>query len=273
MKFGLLIGKTKLALDICTSTSNWPILFLNYFGLIKSKEITFKLKKEPWISIYTPSSKYDTSGFATVWEIAIKKNYNPRGFEIGDKDTVIDIGANMGVFSIYAAKRAKNGNVYSFEPFKEHYARLERDIKLNNLKNVHLFNEAVAKKVGKQSLFLSDVSSGMHSLYSKNKGKNNPTVNITTLNKVIKDNNLYKNGIDFLKIDCEGAEYDIIYSTSKNYMNKIKRISMEYEDMDDKKMNHMYMKRFLENSGFEVFLKEPDKKQGILYAINKSKLK
>jgi hypothetical protein len=48
---------------------------------------------------------------------------------------------------------------------------------------------------------------------------------------------------------------------------------MEYEDMDNKKMNHIYMKIFLENSGFKVFLKEPDKKQGILYAINKSKPK
>lgn len=268
------MGKIKLALDICNSTSNWPILFLTYFGLIKSKEITFKFKKEPWIKICTPNSEYDTSGFATIWEIFIRKNYNPKGFEIEDKDVIIDIGANMGIFSIYAAKKAKNGKVYSFEPFKEHYERLEKDIKLNNLKNVQIFNEGISKKVGKQELFISNISSGMHSLYFKNKNKGNQIVNITTLNKVIKENNLYKRGIDFLKIDCEGSEYDIIYSTSKNYLKKIKKISMEWENIDDKKRNCQYMKKFLEDSGFKVFLRkiEINQKQGILYAINKNQL-
>lgn len=59
-------------------------------------------------------------------EIIFRNVYNCPGYEIKNDDTVIDIGAHIGVFTIYAASKAKNGKVFSFEPLKDNYLLLKK---------------------------------------------------------------------------------------------------------------------------------------------------
>lgn len=265
-KMKKILGRVNIALDIIKNTKNWPSIILNYFGLINSRDVVFKFKKEPRIIIEKGYGKYETTGLASIWEIIIRKNYTPKGFEINKGDNIIDIGANIGIFSIWAGKKAKYGKVYSYEPFKPHYNRFCKNIKLNALENISAFNYAVCKKNGKRNLFIDKDSSGMHSLIFNNSNKEERIVECITLKDIFIKNKIKQ--CDFLKIDCEGAEYEILYNTPKEILKKIMKISLEFDNLDDKKNNCKYLKIFLEKNNFIVKIIGENQKQGILYAMN-----
>ncbi len=151
-----IIGRINLGLAIIKHIKNWSPVFFNYFGIVHNKYINFKFRNGESIKIRNIENKNDTSGLATIWEIFIMKNYSPKGMEIGDEDIIIDIGANIGAFSIYASRRAKHGKVYSYEPFKNHYKRFLDNIKLNNLKNIFAFNLVFGKKKQKKEHFKNE---------------------------------------------------------------------------------------------------------------------
>jgi FkbM family methyltransferase len=229
-----------------------------------NKFLTFKFRKGSIIKIRNIENKEDTSGLGMIWEIFIRRNYTPRGFEINLKDTVIDIGANIGIFSLYASKIAKEGKIYSYEPFNIHYKRLSDNIQLNNLKNIFSFNLAVCEKKGKKDLFISNQSSGMHSLVFNNDSKEKISISCTTLKDIFKENKIKE--CNFIKIDCEGSEYNILYNSPKNVLNKIKKIALEFDNIDKEKRNCLQLKKFLEQNGFEVKIRGAQQHQGILYA-------
>jgi len=261
-------GRLNLGLTIIKNLKNWPNIFFNYFGVIHNKFLTFKFRNGSEVKLRNILNKGDTSGIATIWEIFIKKNYTPKGFEINKDDTIIDIGANIGVFSLYSALKSINGKVYSYEPFETHYQRLTDNIKLNNLINIFPFNLAVCEKSGKRNLFISNQSSGMHSVVFDKNSSGTKMVNCTTLKDIFKQNNIKQ--CDFLKIDCEGAEYEIIYSTPKEIFKKIKKIALEFDNIDKEKKNCLELKNFLEKNNFEVRISGAEQHQGILYAKQKS---
>src|SRR3989344_4947709 len=121
-------------------------------------------------------------------------------------DTVLDIGAHIGYYTLMAAKRVgKKGKVYAFEPNQDNCALLTKNLKLNNFKNVVLVNKAVSRSSGKVKFFLSNVSTGMHSLVDiDNKRENSIEIEAVSLNdffgKKIPT-------VSIIKMDIEGGEY------------------------------------------------------------------
>ncbi len=138
-----------------------------------------------------------------------------------------------------------------------------KNIKLNNLKNVATFNLAVSESNKNRELNISNVSSGMHSFFSKGSDKK-VSVGCITLKEIFDKNKIEK--CNFLKIDCEGAEYEILYNTPKKYLDKIEKIALEWDNLDDKKMNVNFLKKFLREKGFKIRIKFGNEKAGILYA-------
>ena len=82
--------------------------------------------------------------------------------------------------------------------------------------------------------------------------------NIFNSNKISKCN--------FLKIDCEGAEYDILFKTPKKILQRIDKISMEYHNLD-KKRDNISLMNFLKNNGFVIKgTKKFSNSTGMIYA-------
>lgn len=149
-------------------------------------------------------------------------------FDIGEDDTVIDIGAHVGRFSMYAAKKAANGVVYAFEPDPRNFQKLERNAFINDFKNVQCEQKAVNETGENVSLHLSNNPSE-NSLF-KNKMTNIGSVDVEaiTLVNLFNAKNIKK--CNFLKLDCEGSEYGILSSLPKEYFKKIDKIALEYHD-------------------------------------------
>ncbi|MDP2673193.1 MAG: FkbM family methyltransferase [Nanoarchaeota archaeon] len=237
---------------------NYPLYLRDYFGKIKNKYIVYKLRN---------GLKYKIRGGSTdrfiINEVWIHKSYNPKGFEINKNDIVIDIGAHAGIFTILASYYAKNGKVYAFEPMKENYELLKENIKLNYAKNIEAINKAVSNKSGKLKFYVSQ---------TKNKGQNSFYKLSDTQKQISVEKISFKNfikkipKINFLKIDCEGAEYEILFSLSKKELEKIKKISMEFHNYG--KYNGEDLARFLQKNDFKVKLIQDGKMFGRIYARN-----
>lgn len=133
---------------------------------------------------------------------------------------VLDIGANIGYFTLIMAKQSKQ--LYAFEPESRNYQTLQKNIEFNNLENVHLHNVAVAEKSGSSTLHLCDTNRGMHRIYESQWCKEG-TVNVPTI--AIDDLIEYA---DFIKMDIEGAELGALKGMKRLLKNHHPTLLMEF---------------------------------------------
>ena len=152
--------------------------------------------------------------------------YIRAGFEIGDRDVVIDVGGHIGSFTILAASRARHGQVYTFEPDGNNYAQLKQNVELNQFSNVVITQMAVGAKSGTR-IFYRDDNNDSSSSFTRETGAKK-VVPIVSLAEVFKSKNIVN--CDFLKLDCEGSEYEIIFDSPKELFKKISRIAIEVHD-------------------------------------------
>ena len=118
-----------------------------------------------------------------------------------------------------------------------------------------MHNEAVADGSSETiQLFMQqeDNESSIASIYKEFDQRNTKSIEVaaTTLAKIITDNNL--NEIHLLKLDCEGAEYAILYSADAAVFKKIKCILIEVHPLDNETRNEKYLAEFLYKNGFDT---------------------
>ena len=121
-------------------------------------------------------------------------------------DCVLDIGANVGFFTLLAAKLAgPEGKVYAFEPEPSNYEVLLKNLALNNYDQVEAIPKAVSSENGEAQLIISALDSGFHSLAHLNL----PERGTVTVETITIDSFLEERGwpqVDFIKMDIEGWE-------------------------------------------------------------------
>jgi len=142
-----------------------------------------------------------------------------------NKPLVIEIGANTGLFVLRAKSIYPDAEIISFEPYPPNYNALLETIEINNIENIKPINKAVAGESGKLKLYVHPKNIGGHSIFSKNAGDNYVEVETTTIKSILSDYNI--SVCDVLKLDCEGAEYPILRSFTKEIANKVRNIIYE----------------------------------------------
>jgi len=133
----------------------------------------------------------------------------------------IDVGANIGGYTIRAAKTART---YAFEPHPRNFHLLTLNIKLNQVMNrVVAFQAAAHSYVGKAKLFISDFH-GQHSLMTTwAKGERRSIeVDAITLDSILADENC----IDVIKIDVEGGE-PLVLKGAENVLKRTEMVILE----------------------------------------------
>lgn len=124
-------------------------------------------------------------------------------------DTVVDIGANIGYYTVIAGKLVGDaGRVYAFEPDPVAFELLLRNVALNGLHNVVAEQKAVSNENGAIRLYLSDENKGDHRIFeTKGEERESIEVEAVRLDDYFAD---YTGHIGFLKIDTQGAEGAIV---------------------------------------------------------------
>ena len=171
------------------------------------------------------------------------------------QQTIIDIGANKGLFAVFFASQLKKRDfkMYCFEPHPNTFQILQNNIRLNQLEsNVFTFQKAVsAKSVATQSFFVARDSFD-YSVFNEYASDEEITVENTTLKEIMDHNGIEV--IDLLKLNCEGSEYEILMKLPKDYLMRIKEIRMEYHnfELDGKSFDLAPLQSYLLSNNFTV---------------------
>lgn len=131
--------------------------------------------------------------------------------EIKEGMTVLDLGANIGIYTMKLARLVgQTGKVWAFEPDKNNYSLLTKNVNANKYNNVTLVNKAVTDKTGIGKLFISEENKGDHRIFSGEEQRKSTDIETIALNDLFPNEK-----IDFIKMDIQGAEYLALIGMSK----------------------------------------------------------
>lgn len=137
---------------------------------------------------------------------------------VDEGDTVIDIGANLGLVSVLLSELVGNkGKVYAFEPNPELYSSLDKVINRNKLSNIISYPIALGEAEGNLKLRIPKVNKGKGSLVRHAEANNEDVdvvdVPVKRLSKVLENESI--ESIKFIKIDVEGFEAEVLSGGSE----------------------------------------------------------
>ena len=206
-------------------------------NIFKNKDS--RISKDYFDQIYSPLDEAMTR--TQLGEIFVEGQY--KSGLIKKDMVIIDLGANMGMASLYFRKHAKM--IYAIEPSKAPYEALVKNTE--KYSNIKTFNLAIMHENGPVKLQAGEKSPIPDSIFGNN--KISEMVQAVTIEKFMKDNKIEH--VDLLKIDCEGAEYFILPSFEFIRMSpRIDNIIGEAHRFGD--ASHEFIPEILNDSGFKT---------------------
>lgn len=157
--------------------------------------------------------------------IFARDEYRLNGRAAGAWDTVLDIGANIGLFSVRVAPLARR--VFAYEPMPGNFKYLTANLAGERFRHVVPVAKAVSGKPGTLDLFVSDKNPAAHTMIAgAQEGGTKVSVEAVTFGQIFAEHRIER--CNLLKMDIEGAEYDSLQGMPDDHWARIDRIHMEY---------------------------------------------
>ena len=163
----------------------------------------------------------------SFWDCWVREPYRVLRWD----EVIVDAGANIGCFSIYAVSKSVRGRVFALEPSSRNFRRLVDNIRLNRLDHrITAVPVGVAGHSGTQELDVSSASP-YHTAYSPcTEGRSDrETIRLLSLSDLLREIG-GPDRVDLLKMDCEGGEMDCLLEASSEDLARIRRIAVEYHE-------------------------------------------
>lgn len=175
---------------------------------------------------------------------------------IRENFVILDVGANIGIYSIIAGKKVgKKGKIFAFEPADWAYERLKLNIEQNKLTNVHSIKSGVSNFNGHLPFYVCEDDSynslGSSPMMGTIGIKEIPVV---TIDKFCKDNNLHI--VDIIKVDTEGADYLVLQGAESLLKSENPPIIFcEYNKLITQGFNYNLkdFESYLDNIGYRLY--------------------
>jgi FkbM family methyltransferase len=236
-------------LNLLNNISNWHLHFLDKFGFVKQDPLLFVAKNK--VKVDVPKRihhEFKEIFLENAYTIGLQKPVNPAG-------KIIDIGANAGYFSLFAASKFPQSTIFAYEPVKMNFVQLQKNKDLNPSKAINTFNQAVGGKSEMIKIYFDQTDSFSTSasikkdVNQKENGASFEEVSCITLQEVFEQNQI--DFCDLIKIDCEGAEYEILYNTPREVFDKIDQMALELHESQD--FDIPSLKKYIKDMGFTLF--------------------
>jgi FkbM family methyltransferase len=168
------------------------------------------------LKIYLSEHPHDV---ISVFVVFVREDYGA----IEPGGAVVDVGANIGIFSLYAVHK-KAGAVFAYEPNSESFAYLLHNIRANRLEQRVIARQfAVVGAPGGQVRFPTR-SSMYNAIITQDSAAEYELVDTIGLGAILAQSG----PISLLKLDCEGAEYEILFSADETSYAAVRHIRLEY---------------------------------------------
>jgi FkbM family methyltransferase len=206
-------------------TSQWSSVTRAYLGLSRLEyPFALRLRSGEQVPIE------ELTDLKAFWQIFLRRIYRVQATD----RAILDLGANIGIFTLYAARFAPQAKIFSFEPFPSTFSRLLATVHVHHLDSrVTCLNYAATGANGTRVMPDLPVPSQRRALAltpspagTKSGAKPGTQVVGKTLESILEECHVPK--VDLLKMDIEGSEYEVLLSTSQTALARIRRIALEY---------------------------------------------
>lgn len=251
-------------------TSNWLPLSLAYL----------KLTSLPYphrVHLRTGESLTlrESTDLVIFWLIFVRRHYPVQPSD----QTIVDVGANIGIFTLYAARTAPAAHIIAVEPFPETLKRLEETVETNHLEGrVTIIPCAITGSEG--TVFMDDsvgvpsqyrsILTGVPQMLNRNhKGNALPgvgeSVPTLTLSELLSTGNLEH--VDLLKANIHGNEYEVLLGSPDSALSHFDRVAVQYHEVPKELgVGKMDLFRRMEDVGFHL-VADADTRHGAGRAI------
>lgn len=185
--------------------------------------------------------------FHNYWEpeeTTLLRSVTPRG------GTFIDVGANIGYFTLLASRWVgPSGRVYALEPVSATHVRLQRNLVLNAIGNVTAVKAGASSAPGTGEIGLESDAGHSHLLTASTQSVRQETITLTTVDDLVASNALDR--VDVLKIDVEGADFEVLLGAEKTLRTYQPVVLMEVELIARFNRSIGEVQRFLSHVGYD----------------------
>lgn len=233
--------------NLIQNLSNWWLHFAVKFNLTTADPLIFNssngiLVEVPRRLLHEFKEVFLENAYVSGFEGSLPKKLN-----------ILDVGANAGFFTLFAASLFSKARIYSFEPVPENYQQLVRNKERNSQADISCFPMAVCGHDGE--IFLNfeleeNFTTAATIVGGKDASGKGITVQCVSLANIFRKHEI--DVCDLLKLDCEGAEFEILYNCQPETIAKVQRIAMEVHDGKENGHNMEALSAWLVFNGFVV---------------------
>jgi FkbM family methyltransferase len=245
-----LLRRAKIASRAVTDIANWREVLPS----AANGHAVTEIRLRSGAVIHAPSEASLWPHFSDIWYHSSYTKY----CSIPYGSLVVDVGANVGVFSLFAARRARK--VYALEPASSNFSLLMKNVRL--VQNIQPLQLACGARDREGLLDLS----GLPVTFSlKTNSSESESVSVISLESLFARYDIAQ--CDFLKLDCEGAEFEIVLDSAPSVLSRITRIVMEYHDHLSDGFAHRHLSEKLQSLGFKTTVYKANGTHGMIAAI------
>ena len=267
--------RTKHLSSFCNFGDNYELLVDSYDSIknLKTKFPQFRIeKKDEYFLVFIDNQQFvikTREEFFILNEVYVSLDYE---FFTNKEVIVFDIGANVGLSTLFFSKKENVKQIYSFEPVEETYAQAKKNFQLNPLQNnkITSYNFGLARE-DKEVFFVFDNErkgrSGLRQNQNDLVNKIKTKVLLKDVSKILMPIIKSNHDVHFVvKMDCEGAEYEIFENLMKGeLLNHINVFMIEWHDKGADEINSILIK-----NNFVVFNNYLTPVSGMIYAVKQS---
>lgn len=229
------------------TVKNWPMYFLQRFGIVQSPK---RYRLRAGTTVILRRSNVDLSALNEVW---LDRSYDPNAFGISfdwsSVRSVVDVGGHIGTFTLLAAAEAPDALIVTLEPDPENFRMLAANVTENGLLPRTSMHNAGLGDGTRITLYTFADDRGGNSVYRSGEGGTPVQIDTVPLANLFAQEDIQT--CDYLKLDCEGAEYDALYACPEEVLRRIRCIGMEYHHFsNDPTHNADHLERYLASAGF-----------------------
>ncbi|WP_394848555.1 FkbM family methyltransferase [Pendulispora brunnea] len=199
-------------------SSSWASLIPGYLGL-RAPRYPFVFRTRNGDSLII----HDGGDLVTAWIIFFRGEYRVKASD----RVIVDAGANIGAFSLYAARLAPDARIVALEPFPETRTRLDYHIQVNGLgSRVASRSWALSGRDESRQMDTESHLSQSRGLFGREVANGGLKVEAISLRTFFERESL--TSVDLFKMDIEGGEHDVLHSASDEDLRRIRRLALEY---------------------------------------------
>jgi FkbM family methyltransferase len=190
-------------------------------------------------------------------EIFLREIYKMKLVNSPSNPLILDIGANVGFFSIYMMSKYPSSKIIAFEPVPTNFELLEHHKSINNFDQMLLDKRAVMGD--KKNISIGYNNSLNYSVGASflNRGGTTTTIDVPAVSIPDIFNEYELDHCDLLKIDCEGAEYNILFNCPDKYFAEIRNIVVEVHNwVPEEEGTIEQLISFLKSHGYKILNKK-----------------